>query len=114
MRAKAQGLATPWRRVRLAYPEGFPARFIEAHLDPPPPREQWGMLGAHVNVDGSACYVAGEGWSPDLTAADAVRLLRDWWFNYWVIVERGRWWRPWPDQGLLRLESSDHAALAQG
>lgn len=74
---------TPRRDVSLIYPKGFPARFIEARLDPDPPQEQWGMWLAHVNADGSACYVTADGWRPQDTVRDALKLLDVWWWNYY-------------------------------
>lgn len=98
------GIKAPTRAVELIYPTGFPARFIEARLLPELPRSKWGMVGAHVNLDGSACYVAGEGWWPQMTVQDAVELLEVWWFNYWVVIDHDlsdalRW----PPRGRVRV-----------
>lgn len=107
-----QGITTPARKVRLVYPPGYPARFVNAWLDPPIPRERWAMTGAHVNSDGSACYIAGEAWTPQMTVKDALKLLKDWWFNYWVIVEKGLGLLlKWPTTGLADIPRECRAAL---
>lgn len=106
------GVRAPRRRARLIYPDGFPARFIEARLNPELPESTWGMVGAHVNVDGSACYITGEGWTPQLTVRDALNRLTDWWFNYWALVinELGDVF-PWPGRGRVVIPSDWRAAL---
>jgi hypothetical protein len=101
----------PQRAVKLIYPPGYPARFIEVRLIPDPPSEQWGMLGTHVNLDGSVCFITGEGWTPQMTVRSALDLATDWWFNYWVIVERNRWLLSWPDHGRITLSSDQRATL---
>jgi hypothetical protein len=108
-----QGIDTPIRRLELIYPEGFPARFIEARLLPSLSPDVWGMLGAHVNVDGSACFVAGEGWGPQMTASTALRLLEDWWFNYWVAIENYMAdYVSWPSSGKLDVPEPVRAAIS--
>jgi hypothetical protein len=108
----AQGLRPPRRTVELIYPSGFPARFIEARLMPDPQPRTWGMLGSHVNVDGSACYIAGEGWWPQLTARDALELLEVWWFNFWIVIERAVGELvTWPTRGRLTVPEALRAAL---
>jgi hypothetical protein len=100
---KWRGVRTPQRTVRLIYPYGFPARFIEARIVPDPPRELWGAYGAHVNVDGSACYVNADGWSPQDTVADALSLLKIWWWNYYWINESDRQDLKWPRHGRVEV-----------
>jgi len=68
--------------VRLVYPEGYPARFIEARLQPELSPTLNGALGLHVNMDGSICYVTAEGWTPQDTVSDALELLNTWWSKY--------------------------------
>lgn len=98
-----RGVRTPQRNVRLIYPSGFPSRFIEARIDPDPPRELWGAYGAHVNVDGSACYVNADGWSPQDTVVEALSLLKIWWWNYYWINESNRQGLHWPARGRVEL-----------
>ncbi|MHB8243101.1 MAG: hypothetical protein ACYDHN_14070 [Solirubrobacteraceae bacterium] len=104
-------MQAPERAAVLIYPTGYPARFIEVRLIPNPPHEQWGMLGTHVNVDGSVCFITGEGWTPQMTVRSALKLATDWWFNYWVIVERDRWFLKWPERGRVTVPSGQRAAL---
>lgn len=72
--------------VRLIYPIGYPARFIEARLQPGLTPLLTGALGAHVNSDGSVCYVTAEGWSPQDTVSTALELLEVWWEQYYWLV----------------------------
>jgi hypothetical protein len=109
--ASSAGVTAPERGVQLIYPTGYPARFIEVRLIPDPPTVQWGMLGTHVNLDGSVCFITGEGWTPQMTVRTALDLANDWWFNYWVIVEQDQWFLDWPDQGRITLSSGHRAAL---
>jgi hypothetical protein len=95
-----KGISVPSRHFRLIYPTGYPARFVEARLEPDLPKDQWGMLGVHVNSDGSACYVNADGWSPQDTVFDAVQMLERWWWNYYWIVEEGRG-GIWPANGFV-------------
>jgi hypothetical protein len=95
---RRQGKLAPQRSVKLIYPVGFPARFIEARLGPDLPREHWGLLGVHVNNDGSACYVNADGWTPQDTVRTALDMLEDWWWHYYWIVQRGEG-GTWPAQG---------------
>ena len=111
LRAFHLGVAPPTRPAELIYPRGFPARFMEVRLIPDPPREQWGLLGTHLNVDGSACFISGEGWTPQMTVQTALNLACDWWFNFWVIVEQGRWNLSWPSEGRVALSPEARAAL---
>jgi hypothetical protein len=94
-----RGKATASRSVRLIYPAGYPARFIEARLEPEIPSEQWGLLGVHVNSDGSACYINADGWSPQDDVRTALALLANWWWNYHWVVELSAV-DTWPDDGL--------------
>lgn len=72
--------------VRLIYPHGFPARFIEARLQPELSPTLSGALGLHVNNDGSVCYVTADGWTPQDTVRDALELLDEWWAKYhWLV-----------------------------
>lgn len=82
LQSSHRGRETPRRGLRLIYPQGFPARYVEARLVPDPPREQWGMWLAHVNADGSACYTTADSWRPQDTVRDALKLLDLWWWNY--------------------------------
>jgi hypothetical protein len=100
---KWRGTRTPERSVRLIYPRGFPARFIEARIDPDPPQDLWGAYGAHVNVDGSACYVNADGWSPQDTVVEALALLKIWWWNYYWINEADRKGLRWPQRGRVEI-----------
>jgi hypothetical protein len=111
LRARQGRLETPARAARLIYPAGYPARFVEIRLTPGPPREQWGMVGSHVNLDGSVCFITGESWTPQMTVRSALALTEDWWFNYWVIVEREQSGLTWPDRGRVRVPAARHAAL---
>lgn len=72
--------------LRLIYPHGYPARFIEARLRPSLTKSLSGSLGVHVNLDGSVCYVTAEGWTPQDTVATALGLLQDWWETYYWLV----------------------------
>jgi hypothetical protein len=105
IQAKRPGRITPPQAFRLIYPAAFPARFIEARMVPEIPEPQWGALAIHVNQDGSACYVTGEGWRPQDTVADCVRLLEDWWWNYFWLgrlerKEPGAYLK-WPSTGRV-------------
>lgn len=111
LRAASGNIAPPDRAAELIYPAGYPARFIEARLIPDPPRDHWAQLGTHVNADGSVCFVTAESWTPQMTAADALGLASDWWFNYWLIVEKNFWMAPWPRRGKATLSSGARAAL---
>ncbi|HEX9966350.1 MAG TPA: hypothetical protein VGB06_00240 [Solirubrobacterales bacterium] len=97
-----KGKSAPPRCAQLIYPYGFPARFIEARLEPNIPRDFWGMLGLHVNADGSACYVNGDGWSPQDTVQKALELFEEWWWNYYWLVEMGVE-QTWPSNGLVEV-----------
>lgn len=97
-----RGKLAPERRVRLIYPSGFPARFIEARLEPDIAEEHWGLLGVHVNADGSACYVNADGWSPQDTVRTALSLLEGWWWHYYWLVERGIGGE-WPTSGFAEI-----------
>lgn len=113
LRASHAGVQTPGRAAQLIYPPGYPARFIEVRLIPDPPSEHWGMLGTHVNIDGSVCFITGESWTPQMTVRTALALATDWWFNYWVIVQRNRWLLTWPDHGRVTIPADQRAALHQ-
>jgi hypothetical protein len=102
LRRTWRGKATTERSVRLIYPYGYPARFIEARIVPEPPSESRAAFDAHINIDGSACYVTADGWSPQDTVKDALRLLCDWWWNYYWLVER-ELPKPWPSRGLIEV-----------
>lgn len=94
------GRHTELRPARLIYPTGFPARFIEARIEPDPPSEFWGAYGTHVNADGSACYVNADGWSPQDTVQKALELFETWWWNYYWIVEK-KVDVAWPPRGAV-------------
>lgn len=111
LQASHQGVEAPASQADLIYPTGFPARFMEVRLIPNPPRGQWGVLGAHLNVDGSACFITGESWTPQMTAQTALALANDWWFNFWVIVEKNLWNLDWPSHGRVALSPDERAAL---
>jgi hypothetical protein len=97
-----KGQTTPERPAVLIYPYGYPARFFEVRIDPEPPDKVRAGYDTHVHFDGSVCYITADGWTPQDTAATAVRLLGDWWWNYYWLVERGVP-KPWPLRGLVDL-----------
>jgi hypothetical protein len=111
LQASNAGLDAPGRAAQLIYPLGFPARFMEVRLIPDPPCELWGVLGTHLNHDGSACCITGESWTPQMTVKTTLALALDWWFNYWVIVENNRWALRWPDQGRVTVPRDEYAAI---
>lgn len=112
LHSSCAGVSAPPRRVAFVYPSGFPARCVEVRLIPDPARELWGRLGTHLNNDGSACVIAAEGWTPQMTVADTLHLAQDWWFNYWVIVENDLWFLSWPSQGKVTVPPEYRAALS--
>lgn len=98
--SKWRGRQIPDATARFIYPVGYPARFIEARLDSEISPELSGVLGAHVNADGSACYIAGNAWRPQDTVAEALQLLEVWWWNfYWLQVKKLD--HPWPTSGRV-------------
>lgn len=97
-----KGRSAPEQKVRLIYPFGFPARFLEARLIPDLPKAAWGAWGSHVNSDGSACYVTADEWSPQDTAVEAARLLANWWWNYFWVHE-SKFEVSWPERGLAEV-----------
>lgn len=102
IQGRHRGKMTVERPAKLIYPVGFPARFIEARLEPDIPQEHWGLLGVHVNADGSACYVNADGWSPQDTARTALTMLKTWWWHYYWLVESGIG-GDWPDKGFAEI-----------
>lgn len=110
VQASRPGRLTPPQAFRLIYPAGFPARFIEARMVPELPEDQWGAAFIHVNLDGSACYATAEGWRPQDTVRDCLRLLEDWWWNYyWLGREEKRSagaFMRWPDSGRVDIAGS--------
>lgn len=111
LHAVSGGIGPPDREAELIYPAGYPARFIEVRLIPDPPIDHWAQLGTDVNADGSVCFVTAESWTPQMTVADALDRACDWWFNYWLIVERSYWLASWPSHGKATLSSGARAAL---
>ncbi len=92
-------IKAPRRSLSIEYSSGFPAAFPRVALEPAIDESYAAVLGAHVNDDGTACYVTAEAWRPEDTVLTVLNLMDNWWWNfYWLVIE-GRGWASWPDDG---------------
>jgi hypothetical protein len=96
------GLVPPPLRLRVDYPESFPAEYPKVYVTSPSiPENEYGHEWHRWGVDETICYIRPNKWQIGTTADQIISKAEDWYFNY--VALKHSLIDKMPDEGRAKL-----------
>jgi len=104
--AVPRGLEAPRLKIRIDYPEAYPAfsprvALLESTIRP----DEIGHAWHRYPGTGSICYVNPRNWLISTTCADVIAKVEDWYFNY--LAKKGGLVVEMPEVGRITLADAE-------